>query len=58
MVHIGNSWDKVLEGEFDKEYYQKLRRALAAEYSGNIEEMREDVSKTLSELRRIGALSD
>lgn len=32
--------------------------ALAAEYSGNIEEMREDVSKTLSELRRIGALSD
>ena len=32
MVHIGNSWDDVLSGEFDKEYYKKLRGALAAEY--------------------------
>ncbi len=32
MVHIGNSWDKILEGEFDKEYYLNLRRALAVEY--------------------------
>ena len=32
MVHIGNSWDEILSGEFDKEYYQKLRRALAVEY--------------------------
>lgn len=33
MVNIGNSWDKVLEGEFDKEYYLKLREFLKAEYS-------------------------
>ena len=32
MVNIGNDWDKMLKGEFDKEYYQKLRRFLAAEY--------------------------
>ena len=23
MVHFGNSWDEVLKGEFDKEYYLK-----------------------------------
>lgn len=33
MVNIGNSWDKVLDGEFDKEYYQKLRQFLIGEYS-------------------------
>lgn len=32
MVNIGNDWDEMLRGEFDKEYYQKLRRFLAAEY--------------------------
>lgn len=32
MVNLGNSWDKVLEGEFDKEYYQKLRQFLIGEY--------------------------
>lgn len=32
MVNIGNSWDKVLDGEFDKEYYQKLRQFLIGEY--------------------------
>lgn len=32
MVNIGNDWDEMLKGEFDKEYYQKLRRFLAAEY--------------------------
>jgi len=32
MVKIGNSWDKVLEGEFDKEYYLKLREFLKEEY--------------------------
>lgn len=32
MVSLGNSWDKVLEGEFDKEYYQKLRQFLIGEY--------------------------
>ena len=26
MVNLGNDWDEVLKGEFDKEYYQKLRR--------------------------------
>ena len=32
MVHIGNDWDELLKGEFDKEYYQKLRKFLASEY--------------------------
>ena len=32
MVNIGNSWDKVLAGEFDKEYYLKLRAFLISEY--------------------------
>ena len=32
MVNLENSWDKVLEGEFDKEYYQKLRQFLISEY--------------------------
>ena len=33
MVNLGNEWDKVLEGEFDKEYYQKLRQFLKEEYT-------------------------
>ena len=33
MVNIGNNWDKVLEGEFEKEYYLKLREFLKKEYS-------------------------
>lgn len=32
MVQIGNDWDKVLDGEFEKEYYIKLRSFLAGEY--------------------------
>ena len=32
MVHIGNDWDEVLKGEFDKEYYRTLRRFLISEY--------------------------
>ena len=28
MVHIGNDWDELLKGEFDKEYFQKLRKFL------------------------------
>ncbi len=32
MVKLGNDWDEVLKGEFDKEYYQKLRKFLIAEY--------------------------
>ncbi len=34
MVNIGNSWDEVLKGEFDKEYYLKLREFLKTEYFG------------------------
>lgn len=33
MVVIGNDWDEVLDGEFDKEYYLKLREFLKIEYS-------------------------
>ena len=32
MVKIGNSWDDVLAGEFEKEYYLKLREFLKSEY--------------------------
>lgn len=32
MVNIGNDWDQVLEGEFDKAYYQELRQFLISEY--------------------------
>lgn len=32
MVHIGNDWDEVLQGEFEQEYYQKLRKYLVQEY--------------------------
>ena len=33
MVHFGNDWDEVLEGEFEKPYYLKLRAFLKKEYS-------------------------
>ena len=33
MVNIGNDWDALLEGEFKKEYYLKLREFLKVEYS-------------------------
>lgn len=32
MVNIGNSWDNILREEFEKEYYQNLRRFLVEEY--------------------------
>lgn len=32
MVNIGNDWDEYLKGEFDKEYYLKLREFLKKEY--------------------------
>lgn len=33
MVHIGNDWDNLLEAEFKKDYYLKLREFLKTEYS-------------------------
>ena len=36
MVHIGNSWDDVLKGEFDKDYYLKLREFLKQEYGSKV----------------------
>lgn len=32
MVNFNNDWDKLLEGEFDKEYYLNLRQKLINEY--------------------------
>lgn len=32
MVHIGNKWDELLKDEFQKDYYQNLRKFLAYEY--------------------------
>ena len=34
MVHIGNDWDEILKGEFDKPYYRQLRAFLKQEYMG------------------------
>ena len=36
MVHFGNDWDQILEGEFQKEYYRNLRRFLIGEYRSRI----------------------
>ena len=32
MVSFGNDWDNVLDGEFEKEYYLKIRQFLKKEY--------------------------
>ncbi|MCL2437039.1 MAG: uracil-DNA glycosylase [Clostridiales bacterium] len=32
MVQLGNDWDSILAGEFEKEYYQELRTFLISEY--------------------------
>lgn len=32
MVNIGNEWDELLKGEFEKDYYLKLREFLKKEY--------------------------
>lgn len=34
MVNIGNDWDELLRGEFDKPYYLALRGFLKSEYKG------------------------
>ena len=36
MVKFGNDWDEVLKGEFEKEYYLKLREFLKVEYSSQV----------------------
>jgi len=36
MVNIGNDWDKILDGEFEKEYYKELRAFLIKEYKSGI----------------------
>ena len=33
MVHLGNDWDEILKGEFEKPYYIKIRQFLKSEYS-------------------------
>ena len=36
MVQLGNDWDSILENEFKKDYYLKIREFLKAEYSSNV----------------------
>lgn len=36
MVKFGNDWDEILKGEFEKEYYLKLRAFLKEEYSSQV----------------------
>lgn len=33
MVHLNNSWDEILQDEFKKDYYLKLRQFLKSEYA-------------------------
>ena len=35
MVNFGNDWDEILAGEFQKDYYIKLREFLKREYAGH-----------------------
>ena len=32
MINIGNDWDGLLKGEFEKPYFKQLREFLAKEY--------------------------
>lgn len=36
MVQIGNDWDEILKGEFEKDYYLKLRAFLKSEYKNHV----------------------
>lgn len=36
MVTIGNDWDTILDGEFEKEYYVGLRKFLITEYKTRV----------------------
>ncbi|MCL2703392.1 MAG: uracil-DNA glycosylase [Defluviitaleaceae bacterium] len=36
MVDLGNDWNGVLADEFEKEYYQNMRKVLAAEYRSRV----------------------
>lgn len=36
MVKLGNDWDEILENEFKKDYYLKIRELLKAEYSSKV----------------------
>ncbi len=48
MVRIENDWDDVLQGEFEKEYYLKLRDFLTEEYkSQTIYPPKEDIFNAL-----------
>ena len=33
MVHLGNDWDEILAGEFEQDYYKRIRYWLKKEYS-------------------------
>ena len=36
MVRLGNDWDEVLKGEFEKKYYLELREFLKSEYGSRV----------------------
>ena len=35
MVHFGNDWDEILAGEFEQDYYKRIRHFLKQEYAEN-----------------------
>ena len=48
MYKIGNSWDQILAGEFEKEYFRKLESFLDEEYANEtIYPPREDIFNAL-----------
>ncbi len=51
MVSLGNKWDTLLEDEFQKEYYQKLRQFLKEEYLGGRYRIFPDMNNIFSALK-------
>ena len=48
MYKIGNGWDQILAGEFEKEYFRKLESFLDEEYANEtIYPPREDIFNAL-----------
>lgn len=52
MVKFGNDWDTVLAGEFEKEYYLRLREFLKSEYVGKPYPVYPNMNDIFNALRR------
>ena len=45
MVHLGNDWDEILAGEFEQDYYKRIRYWLKKEYAEPVSYTHLDVYK-------------